>query len=108
MEVNYESLVIRASVPWQSVYREEVVERHTTDSREDIDFCLNHCPYASDECCNCLAGGKPEAKRGRPEKFDIERLAEMLRLKKTSAEICKELGMSRMTVSRYKKKLCGV
>ena len=100
MEVNYESLVIRASVPWQSVYREEVVE--------DIDFCLNHCPYASDECCNCLAGGKPEAKRGRPEKFDIERLAEMLRLKKTSAEICKELGMSRMTVSRYKKKLCGV
>lgn len=107
MEVNYESLVIRATVPWQSVYREEKAERHTTDSQEDIDFCLNHCPYASEECCNCLAGGKPDAKRGRPEKFDMERLAEMLRLKKTSDEICKELGMSRRSFM-YKKKMCGV
>ena len=44
MEVDYESLVIRASVPWQSVYREEIVERHTTDSPEDIDSASTTAP----------------------------------------------------------------
>lgn len=39
------------------------------DNPEYIDFCLHHCPYASTECCNCLAtAGK--AKPGRPRKTE--------------------------------------
>lgn len=39
------------------------------DKPEYIDFCLHHCPYASTECCNCLAtAGK--AKPGRPRKTE--------------------------------------
>lgn len=39
------------------------------DKPDYIDFCLHHCPYASTECCNCLAtAGK--AKPGRPRKTE--------------------------------------
>jgi len=44
--------------------------QYTDEDKPDyIDFCLHHCPYASTECCNCLAtAGK--AKPGRPRKTE--------------------------------------
>ena len=39
------------------------------DTPDYIDFCLNHCPYATTECCNCLdTAGR--GKRGRPRKLE--------------------------------------
>ncbi len=100
------AFVITSVQPWNSIYRDDGLERHTNDTQEEIDFCLHHCPYASTECCNCLSGGKPKQNRSGPkEKVDIEQLKEMLRLKKTTAEICKELGIERRTIQRKKKQL---
>ncbi len=102
MERTIQSMVITAIAPWKSIYREDVVqEQHTTDTQEEIDFCLHHCPYANTECCDCLSGGKPDAR----QKIDLDRLKEMLTLKRPNAEICKELGVDRATVYRNKKKL---
>lgn len=39
------------------------------DKPDYIDFCLHHCPYASTECCNCLATAG-NAKPGRPRKTE--------------------------------------
>ena len=102
MERTIQSMVITAVAPWKSIYREDVVqEQHTTDTQEEIYFCLHHCPYANTECCDCLGGGKPDAR----QKIDLDRLKEMLTLKRPNAEICKELGVDRATVYRNKKKL---
>ena len=74
MERTIQSMVITAVVPWKSIYREDTAaEKHTTDTQEEIDFCLNHCPYANTECCNCLSGGKPDTRK----KIDLDRLKEM-------------------------------
>lgn len=102
MEKTLESMVITAVAPWNSPYREEK-SGSNTESQQNIDFCLNHCPYADSECCNCLSGGKPKA--GRPGKIDLDQLAEMLTLKRTSKEICQAFGVTKMAVSLAKKKL---
>lgn len=104
------AFVITAVQPWNSVYRDDQeCERHTTDTQEEIDFCLNNCPYASSECCNCLSGGKPKQNRSGPKgKIDVEQLKEMLRLKTPTTTICKELGIRPETLYRKKKKLGAV
>ena len=104
MEKTLDSMVITAVAPWNSPFREEKSGLHT-DSQQNIDFCLNHCPYADSECCNCLSGGKPKKAEGRPKKIELERLAEMLTLKRTNSEICQAFGVTRRAVELAKKKL---
>lgn len=105
VERTIESMVVTAVAPWKSVYRDEPAKKYTQDSQETIDFCLNHCPYANTECCNCVSGKEEKQNRGRPQSADLDELSRMLKLKYTNAEICSALGVTRMTIYRYKKKL---
>lgn len=106
MRSGRENVLILAAMPWNSVYRDDPIEKRTYDTQEEINFCLQRCPYADTECCNCLGGGTHE-KKGRPsveEKIDVERLKEMLRLKVPQKKICEELRISRSSIYNYKKK----
>lgn len=106
MESRRENVLILAALPWNSVYRDDPIKPHTYDTQEEINFCLQRCPYADTDCCNCLEGGT-HRKNGRPsveEKIDVELLKEMLRLKVPQKKICEELRISRQSVYNYKKK----
>lgn len=99
---------ISATKPWNSPDAVDKTERWGTDAQAQIDFCLEHCPFADGECVDCLGGGKgPEEKRPphRPSKYNADELRELLRLKKTDKEICDRLGVTSRTVRNYKKKL---
>lgn len=107
MEFLREDVLRLAVAPWNSIYRDDQPVRVSQETQDEINFCLQRCPYADTECCNCLGGGTHE-KKGRPsveEKIDVERLKEMLRLKVPQKKICEELRISRSSIYNYKKKL---
>lgn len=97
-----EGMVIGAVRPWFSIDAAVSMNINYHDTAEQISYCIDHCPYK--ECVNCLAGNI-KASIGRPKKYDAERLREMLRLKKTDAEICVALSVSARTLRNYKKQL---
>lgn len=76
----------------------------TIEPQEQIERCLN-CPY--EKCINCL-GCCEGGKKGRPDKCDLDELRELLKLKKTTPEICAKLGISRSTFFEHKRKLVEV
>ncbi len=51
------TVIVRAVLPWDSADGKDRIEICTHDRQSQIDYCLNHCPYAS--CVNCVAGGSP-------------------------------------------------
>lgn len=84
---------------------DEFVNEHEMrcgDSQKDIEKCLYYCPY--EECVNCLSGGK-QVQKGRPSKYDPERLRELLTLRLTTSKMCAELGISKSSLYAHKKKL---
>lgn len=97
-------VIIKAWLPWESPYRESLAERdyEQADGKERIDFCLYKCPYA--ECVNCFGGGA-KSSAGRKSKYDPEKLMRLIELRKSSAEICCELGISRRSLATYKRKI---
>lgn len=106
--MNKTNYFISATRPWASPDAGEKIERWGTDTQAQIDFCLEHCPYADGDCVDCLSGGKgKDAKKPahRPSKYNPDELKELLRLKKTDKEICDSLGVTARTIRNYKKKL---
>lgn len=106
--MNKTNYFISAVKPWQSPDAGVKIERWGTDTQAQIDFCLEHCPYADGECADCLASGKGKGSKKpahRPSKYDPDELRELLRLKKTDKEICDHLGVTARTIRNYKKKL---
>lgn len=98
-----QALIIHAVAPWNSedakAVKEELVETYST--QEQIDYCLEHCPYA--RCVDCMSGGKMESK-GRPSRYDPKILRELITLKRTNAEMCAVLGCSERSLRNYKRR----
>ena len=110
MKRTLESMIITAVKPWKASPPELEEAVFVRDTQENIDFCLNHCPYADSDCCDCLSGGthKRFEQTGRPNKIDLEQLAEMLTLKRTNQEMCSAFGVTKSTVIRAKKRLANL
>lgn len=100
------ALIIHAVAPWESEDAKAVearpIETHST--QEQIDYCVNHCPYA--KCIDCMGGGKSE-KKGRPRQYSQQILRELMTLKRTNAEMCAALGCSERTLRYYKRREAG-
>lgn len=98
-----QTLIIHAVAPWNSEDAKAVearpIETHST--QEQIDYCVNHCPYA--KCIDCMGGGKSE-KKGRPRQYSPQILRELMTLKRTNAEMCAALGCSERTLRYYKRR----
>lgn len=58
------TVIVRAVLPWDSADGKDRIEICTHDRQSQIDYCLNHCPYA--ECVNCAGGGRTTSRGGRP------------------------------------------
>lgn len=95
---------IRGWKPWNSP---ESASRQyiDTDSQEQIDICLERCPYR--ECVNCVDGGT-HARLGRPANVEPEMLAYLMELKDSDpalcGEVCAKLGYNMRTVCYYANK----
>lgn len=74
-------------------------------SRDDVDRCM-HCSFP--DCRNCM-GAKGQRREhdsaGRPPVCDIEHIRRMVNAGKSNREICEELGCSKSTASRYRRKI---
>lgn len=106
--MNTTNYFISSQKPWNSPGAGEKIERWGTDTQAQIDYCLEHCPYADSDCVDCLGERKgKESKKPahRPSKYNPDELRELLRLKKTDKEICDHLGVTARTIRNYKKKL---
>lgn len=100
------AMPIRGWRPWESPDSSPRQEEHIeTDTQEQIDTCLERCPYR--ECVNCIAGGT-HVKNGRPASIEPEMVEYLIALKEMDKDICKEvcenLGYSMRTVCYYAKK----
>lgn len=99
------TLIIRAVAPWESedakAMEARPIETHST--QEQIDYCVNHCPYA--RCVDCMGSRRASKRtRGRPSQYDPKLLRELMTLKLTNAEICTALACSERTLRNYKKR----
>lgn len=99
------TLIIHAVAPWESEDAKAVearsIETHST--QEQIDYCVNHCPYA--HCVDCMGRRRSERKTaGRPSRYDSQALRELLTLKLTNAEMCRALGCSERALRNYKRR----
>lgn len=95
-------LAYTAKAPWFSI---DAGERNSRDlPQQDIEVCLM-CSHCADACDFCDGRGNV-SKNGRPTiKVDTELLREMLKLKRTNAEMCAALKISKNTLIKNKKML---
>lgn len=107
MARNYEAeeLIIHAVAPWESedakAAEERPIETHST--QEQIDYCVNHCPYA--RCVDCVGSGRAKRETaGRPSRYDPKVLRELMTLKRTNAEMCAVMGCSERSLRNYKRR----
>ena len=73
------TVIVRAVLPWDSADGKDRIEICTHDRQSQIDYCLNHCPYA--ECVNCAGGGRTTSRGGRPpllREAEMQKLRELL------------------------------
>ena len=96
-------------LPWLSIEAEAdeivLIARLPMPKAEDVERCMN-CPY--DDCLNCM-GSKGQRRKyvsaGRPPVCDIEKIRRLVNAGRTNREICEEVGCSKPTLARYKRKL---
>lgn len=100
------TVIVRAVLPWDSADGKDRIEICTHDRQSQIDYCLNHCPYA--ECVNCAGGGRTTSRGGRPpllREAEMQKLRELLEARTDPADICREMHMDADFLSRCKRKL---
>ena len=100
------TVIVRAVLPWDSADGKDRIEICTHDRQSQIDYCLNHCPYA--ECVNCAGGGRTTSCGGRPpllREAEMQKLRELLEARTAPADICREMHMDADFLSRCKRKL---
>ena len=100
------TVIVRAVLPWDSADGKDRIEICTHDRQSQIDYCLNHCPYA--ECVNCAGGGRTTSRGGRPpllREAEMQKLRELLEARTDPADICREMHMDEDFLSRCKRKL---
>lgn len=91
------TVIVRAVLPWDSADGKDRIEICTHDRQSQIDYCLNHCPYA--ECVNCAGGGRTTSRGGRPpllREAEMQKLRELLEARTDPADICREMHMDRV------------
>lgn len=94
---------LKAYRPWNSPYvlYNALPDISTNDSAEMIEMCM-HCPY--DTCINCHSyNGMRKQQQKKMRSLKIDKLQQLLTLKKSPTSICLELNISRRTFYKYKK-----
>ena len=90
---------IKGRSPWFSLDADTKPKHiRKQDPQEQIDYCMNHCPFP--ECVDCLGNSS-----GRKRKFTDEQLRDALKLRKTTKETCAILGCSQSQYFYWKARM---
>lgn len=96
--IKADSMMLCGHRPWFNSAGSSAMDYHFRDTKEHIDFCLNHCPYPNEECRNCFGDYYGESgRRGRPPKVTEAQVDECMDTM-TVSEMAKRFGCSERTV----------
>ena len=85
--------IIKAVRPWNSIDAGRPLRRISTRRQQEIDYCLEHCPYADGECVSCC----PYISRAR----NATQIKVIVNSSRSTKEISEALGVGLRTAQRY-------
>lgn len=76
--------------------------RFPVPDEDEVTRCMN-CPY--EDCRDCINGGAEKKAPHRPLMYDEALIRRLVSSGKSNKEICNEVGCSRATAIRYRKRM---